>query len=496
MSDRKTEAGQECSAARVEAKTFGELHFGDADLGDVRRTKRLIRIADAIMRHPGGSLPEKMGSPGELEAMYHLMKCREVTHARMLAPHLALTRKKIAEHDGFVLAIHDTTELDFTTRESLADRGQIGNGSHQGWLCHNTLIVDPVQREVIGLGNQILHCRPITQKKETVAEKRNREDRESLLWIQGVQSLPADEEIVDVCDRAADTFEFLEHEVASGRTFVVRSSHDRSATLGDEMRDRKSMLHDLARSLPSLGQWTMKVAALKQKKTVRKTVDGKRKSQTVSVNRKSREAVVHVSASRVTLLAPRRRRGHHGQSPLPMWVVRVWEQHPPEGAEPLEWILLTNHPCLDFESAHRVKSWYECRWIIEEYHKGQKTGCGIEKPQFTSSDRLHPMIAILSVVALSLLNLRELSRRDDAKSRIAARLFCVEYIQVLSIWRHGTAKPNWTLYDFCLALARLGGHMNRKHDSHPGWLVLWKGWTKLQAMIDGARTQEATQKCA
>ncbi len=301
--------------------------------------------------------------------------------------------------------------------------------------------MDPVQREVIGLGNQILHCRPITQKKETVAEKRNREDRESLLWIQGVQSLPADEEIVDVCDRGADEFEFLEHEVASVRTFVVRSS-------------------------------------------------------TVLVNRKSREAVVHVSASRVTLLAPRRKRGHHGQSPLPMWVVRVWEPHPPEGAEPLEWILLTNHACMDFESAHRVKSWYECRWIFEEYHKGQKTGCGIEKPQFTSSDRLHPMIAILSVVALSLLNLRELSRRDDAKSRSAARLFSVEYIQVLSIRRHGTPKPNWTLYDFCLALARLGGHMNRNHDSHPGWLVLWKGWTKLQAMIDGARTQEPILKCA
>jgi hypothetical protein len=34
----------------VEAKTFGELHFGDADLGDVRRTKRLVRIADGIAR--------------------------------------------------------------------------------------------------------------------------------------------------------------------------------------------------------------------------------------------------------------------------------------------------------------------------------------------------------------------------------------------------------------------------------------------------------------
>lgn len=79
----------------------------------------------------------------------------------------------------------------------------------------------------------------------------------------------------------------------------------------------------------------MKVTALEQKKTVRKTVAGKRTSQTVVVNRKSRDAVVHVSASRVLLFAPKRKRGNHGKAPLAMWVVRVWEPHPPEGAEPL-----------------------------------------------------------------------------------------------------------------------------------------------------------------
>ena len=162
----------------------------------------------------------------------------------------------------------------------------------------------------------------------------------------------------------------------------------------------------------------------------------------------------------------------------------------------LEWILLTTHSCVDFESTQRVKTWYECRWIIEEYHKGQKTGCGIENPQFSSSDRLHPMIAILSVVACSLLNLRELSRRDDAKTRPATTLFCEEYVSVLSTWRHGDPKPDWTIYDFCLALARLGGHQNRKHDGHPGWLVLWKGWFQFQAMIHGARTQKLIDKCA
>ena len=179
-----------------------------------------------------------------------------------------------------------------------------------------------------------------------------------------------------------------------------------------------------------------------------------------------------------------------------MWVVRVWEPHPPEGVEPLEWILLTNHPCERFEAAHQVKEWYECRRIIEEYHKGQKTGCGIEKPLFTSSDRLQPMIAILSVVALSLLNLRELSRREDAKTRPATDLFSAEYVDLLSGWRHGKARTEWTIHDFCLALARLGGHSNRKRDSHPGWITLWRGWTKLQLMLNGARIGNAIKKCA
>jgi hypothetical protein len=161
-------------------------------------------------------------------------------------------------------------------------------------------------------------------------------------------------------------------------------------------------------------------------------------------------------------------------------------------AWPIRWRGIREDRCLK-NSAVRP-NWRP--WIIEEYHKGQKTGCGIENPQFTSSDSLHPMIAVLSIVALSLLNLRELSRRDDAKLRPATELFSEEYMLVLSTWRHRAPKPNWTIHDFCFALARLGGHQNRKHDNHPGWLVLWKGWTQLQAMINGARTQKLIDRCA
>ena len=486
--------------ASLDAESFGEIHFGKATLGDVRRTKRLVRVADAIVRHPGGSLPEKMRSPSELEGLYHLMNCETVTHETVFTPHRNVTLQKIAKHDGPVLVIHDTTELDFTNHKSLNDMGQIGNGSRRGWLCHNSLVVSPKNREVIGLANQILRRRPVVPKNESAAKKREREDRESRLWVQGTQTLPADQKIVDVCDRGGDTFEFLEHEALSGRTFVVRSTYSRSMLPGHVDLSHQcggevtTMLHDFAKTLPSLGQWTLSVPAAKIKKTV-KSGTGKSRKKT-EIDRKAREAVLHVSAAPIRLCAPNKKRGKHGKQSLVLWIVRVWEPNPPKDVEPLDWFLLTNYSVGTYAEAWDVVSWYECRWIVEEFHKAQKTGCSIEDPQFTTSDSLHPMIAVLSIVALTLLNLRELSRREDCKSRPATDIIAADYVAILCVWRHGVLKEDWTIHDFCFALARLGGHQNRKSDHHPGWIVLWRGWAHLQDMMDGANALKKLKRSA
>ena len=115
-----------------------------------------------------------------------------------------------------------------------------------------------------------------------------------------------------------------------------------------------------------------------------------------------------------------------------------------------------------------------------------KTGCGIETLQFTAAERLEPAIALLSVVAATLLNLRTASRREDAKTRPATDVVSSDYIRVLSGWRWGRVRDDLTVHEFFFALARLGGHQNRKHDKPPGWLILWRGWTTLQAMSEGA----------
>jgi hypothetical protein len=147
------------------------------------------------------------------------------------------------------------------------------------------------------------------------------------------------------------------------------------------------------------------------------------------------------------------------------------------------------------EPAHERISWYACRPVIEEYHKAPKTGCGIELPQFTTGKALQAGIAMLSVVATQLLQLRDASRLPNADVRPAGDLVPQEYAAVLSAWRFGEIHTTMRVHDFCWALAKLGGHLNRKHDRPPGWLVLWRGWTKLELMVQGASVGRIKKRC-
>ncbi|MCI0356435.1 MAG: IS4 family transposase [Acidobacteria bacterium] len=441
--------------------------LGHAQLGDARRTARLVRTFDQMCRHPGGTLPDKISSPADLKALYRLCDCEQVTHAALIAALRAYTLLRIAQQAGPVLVLHDATELDYSSLASLMEHlGQIGEGHGRGYICHNVLAVAADTGEVLGLLDQILHCRDEVPEEETLAEHRDRETRESLLWINGTAHLPDTQQMIDVADQGAGTFEFLEHELKSGRRFVIRDGKVRKVYAGHQRQGRQQYLRQSAENLPELGRFTMDVQAQKGRKA-----------------RSEAEFVLRGGA--VLVLPPHAKHGHHGNDPLPLYLVCVREVHPPRGEKRIEWMLLTNEPVLTGEDAQRVAGWYERRWIVEEYHKGMKTGCQIEDLQFEAVERLQPAIALLSAVALTLLNLRDASRRPDAHTRHATAVVAAEYVEVLSLWRHNKVRPHWTIHDFFFALARLGGHQNRKRDHRPGWLVLWRGWSKLQLMLNG-----------
>lgn len=447
--------------------TFGTRNFGRADLGDRRRTRRLVSLVDIMCRHPGGTLPDKLNRPADLRAFYGLMNRPEVTHEVLMRNHADATRASIAAlGKGVVLILHDATELDYTTKATLRDDlGQIGEGTHRGYICHNSLAVRADTGEALGLTSQILHHRADVPKGETVKQARARADRESRLWLQGVVAsgpAPAGVQCVDVSDSLSDTFEYMAYEIDHTRHFVLRSREDRklAKAVGGE-----AYLYAAVRAVAPQGQRTVRIQE--------------------SSGRTARTTTVQVAFTAVELAPPGKAHGEYAKVPLKVWAVRVWEPNTPAGEEPLEWILLTNVPVETVADAQQRVDWYEHRPIIEELHKGMKTGCAIESLHFWKLERQEPAIAVISAVATTLLRLRDAARAPDAATRLATEVVDADYVDVLVAHYGRRLGPAPTVLQFSMHVARLGGHQNRKCDGFPGWLTLLRGWTRLQAMVDG-----------
>jgi hypothetical protein len=468
-------------------RTFGERNFGGLDLGDPRRTRRLVQAVDTMCRHPGGTLPDKLNRPKELRAFYRLMNRDEVTHEVLMRSHAAETRRRIEAltptRGGMaelavvsaaeaiaapptVLIIHDATEIDYSTLKALQERlGQIGKGTNRGYICHNSLAVRADTGEALGLTSQILHHRTKVPKGETSKQSRERMNRESRLWVRGAAAsgpTPAGGRCVDVCDSLSDTFEFLSFEVIQGRHFVVRARENRK--LVDAVAGQK-YLFEAVRRWPWVGSRPLQVKP--------------------SPGRTGRQTTVQVSFGKVRIAPPGEKLGEYENVPLDLWVVRVWEPNTPADEEPLEWFLLTSCPIDTFADACERIGWYESRWIVEEFHKGMKTGCGIETMQFDTIERLEPALAVISVVATTLLALRDAARAPDAETRPATEVVAPVYVEVLAAHYGKRLRTNPSVKAFYMHVARLGGHQNRKCDGFPGWITLWRGWMKLQSMVDG-----------
>ena len=450
--------------------TFGWRNFGGVDLGDARRTGRLAESADAICRHPGGTLPDKFNTPADLRAFYRLMNRPETTHAAVFAGHADATRARIAalEPGTDVLRLHDATELDYTSKEALRRRmGQIGQGTRRGYICHNGLAVRADTGETLGLVSQILHHRADVPKGETTKARRERADRESRLWLRGVQASgtsPAGVRCIDVSDSLSDTFEYMAYQIGGGGHFVLRARENRKLAAPCGGQD---YLFDGVRNLPAAGFSTLEVAC--------------------SDKRRKRVAQMRISFAAATLEVPRERLGEYAADPLAVRVVRIWEPETPAGEEPLEWILLTNVPVDDADDARETIARYERRWIVEELHKGMKTGCGIETFQFDTVEAVEPAIAVISAVATALLALRDAARAPQADVRPATEVVAPEYVEVLAQYYGSRLGARPSVLKFYMHVARLGGHQNRKGDGFPGWITLWRGWMKLQSMADGYR---------
>lgn len=414
---------------------------------------------------------------------------RELTPDAVQAGHRRLVKDELRK-PGRYLLIEDTTFPSFTHRkQEVSGLGPIGGSEEgqQGFLLHSVLAVRaplPAQPDahgrrppvtILGLVDQqylVRSPRPAAPSKQTVSRQRTERDRESDRWLESSRRIgpaPADPEIrwVRVADREADIYEYLRECRDKNHGFLVRVNQDR-VILDPSSGKRLGLVFEHIAGVEPCGGMYLDL----------RSRDGQ----------KARRARLLVSCGPVRVRAPERPGIAAGTNePINCWFIRVWEPSPPEGVEPLEWVLYTDEPTETLEAALVGVMDYATRFLIEEFHKGLKTGLNAEELQLERGHRLFAAIAVMSIVALRLVDLRELGRAVPEAPAKVTGLSDLE-LDVLSLALN-RALP--TVASVLLAVGRLGGHMNRKSDGMPGWITLWRGMKKLRLMVMGVELERA-----
>lgn len=445
---------------------WAEIELGRAELGDTRRTQRLIELAMQRGAQPHASIAQACGNPAATKAAYRFYENEAIDGQAILGSHHQATLDRLAS-EKIVLAIQDTTQLDYTAHPATTGLGVLNDAEHHGLLVHTTLAATP-QRVPLGILNQYIWVRPPDELgKRHQRKSRPISEKESQKWLISLQAtaefqrqLPQTH-LISVGDREADIYDLFLEAQKLGVDVLVRAAWDRSV------------------AHPEGRLWAY---------VARQPVAG---TVTITVPRQpgqpARPAELTIRYTRVTLRPPRHR-VKEKLPPISLWAVWADEETPPAGTQAVSWLLLTTVAVHSFEEACERVQWYTCRWLIEVYHKVLKSGCRVEQRQFECADHLQRYLALESIIAWRVLFLTMLGR-ELPNLPCEAVLEAHEW-QALYCFIHKTNTPPPqppTLHQATRWIAQLGGFLGRTHDGEPGPTVIWRGLQRLNDIAQAWR---------
>jgi hypothetical protein len=427
---------------------------------DRRLDRRLGVVLEELSQRPEASPRAATSGYKEMMGAYRFFDNPKVGPEQVLAPHRAATLRRMGEQ-ARVLAIQDTTELDYSGRE-LAGAGFLTGPYSRGFYLH-PLVAVTEERLSLGTLWAKIYARPERGIRDT-RKQRPIEEKESLRWLEGYQQacaaarqLPSTQ-VISVQDAEGDIYEALAAvEAVSSRQerraeYLVRAAQDRRTD------SRQGRLWAELEASPVLGQVQFDLPRRER--------------------RAARKVTLDLHAKQVTLLPPYRPKERRLPA-LKVWVVLAREVRPPAGEEPVEWLLLSSLPVEDFAAAVQVVKWYTCRWEIEIFFRVLKVGCQVEKLQFKDAARLRPALALYMIVAWRILHLTMLGRSAPQLS-CAAVFEAAEWKSVWVVTRQEPppAQPPH-LAEMIRLVARLGGHKGRKTEGPPGPKAMWEGLRRV-----------------
>ena len=287
------------------------------------------------------------------------------------------------------------------------------------------------------------------------AKKSKEREKESVKWQEGLEEsarlLKGHKKVIQVCDREADIYFFIKKIQALGQGFVIRCAWNRKTEGGYVFDDIKKV--------PLRGYTKIKIER-----------NGKRKG---------RIANVLISSGKLRILPPKSidRKG----SMLEVNVVVVEEQWPPNKESKVYWVLLTSESIDKQEDCLTVIKYYQSCWLIEEFHKGLKSGCKIEQRQLQTRKQLEKVLGMFSIICYNLL----LMRYEERKGTMGEIVLNPIQVKFLKNQFKKEIHGKLTAKKLLRFVARQGGFIGRKSDGNPGWLTLMRGMCDLIRMEEG-----------
>lgn len=490
----------------LQSQQWVEAEFGGVDLGHRDTEQRLLSIAKAKARNPSAAYTECVaGDRHQLKAYYRFIghKRAGIDTDSILGGHRRQTIRRIKGRSR-VLAIQDTTDLDFSERlhcNGLGDTGtnQTGAVSH-GLKMHSTLALS---EEGLPLGVLRTHLYASHFDSENKAPNRPIEEKESYRWLRTIDQMREisawvpETELIVVGDRESDIFELFDYRRRKARNIhlLIRAHYNRRLDLSAvaQAGAASAKLFDRLDALPVMGQAHIAVPRQREKAGT--------PTQPGRMGLAARKAKVQIRWEKVTIRAPVTAQTRELPA-VELHALLLMEVDPPRGAAPLRWVLLTTVPIQSRKQALRCLRWYTRRWRIEDWHRVLKSGCHIESHQHQTADKLARAIAIDTVMAWRVMLLTLLGRETpEMPCKLIFEPWECKLLEQLQPWvapetsgpprRMEKQKKN----GLCIAtanmiIARLGGALHRNDRELPGPQTILRGLRRFHDIGIGFMLRE------
>jgi len=452
----------------MEVKDFEiSAEFAGIDFGSKRLEERFVKVMENLSKEPDKSIWLASGNRSEAKAAYRMLSNEKLKDAEILCQTVESTNRRITESGSeIILAVQDTMLVPYDGHKKTEKMGWISDKT-LGVNVHSCIAVTPAGL-TLGLLSQSSWTREIRSDTSASKDKKRErpiEEKESYRWLETMENssekVSSRVKLIHICDRDGDMYELFEKAENTGQSFVIRIVQNRLTV------DGKKMIDEVKKSSP-IGSMEVKIPRNSHK------------------NQQEREASLSVRTKAFEVKKPwSRRNDKHLSASVKMNVVYISEEQPPDGTEPVEWLLATNETVTTSEDAVKIAEYYVQRWKIERFHFVMKSGCQIEKIQQRSVDKIITVLLMYSIISIKILNMTYLARISPELS--CSIIFGEDEWKILYCTVNKTQIPPsepYTIAEAVIYVAKLAGWGGAKSDGSPGLKVIWLGLSKLNFLME------------